>query len=127
MFAQDDPENVLRVAVTTGGCSGFSYQLRLVKDEPEDDDMYKNPKRKSTLTLQLIFYTIMLLLCVFFLYLCSIVEKNGGRVFIDEESMKNLAGSTIDYSHAMIEESFQVLANPHAEGGCGCGASFNLL
>jgi iron-sulfur cluster assembly accessory protein len=54
----------------------------------------------------------------------KVFEKEGVAVVVDAMSLEFLQGATIDYSEEMIRASFQVVDNPNAESGCGCGASF---
>lgn len=53
-------------------------------------------------------------------------EKEGVKVLTDPVSLPMLLGSTVDFSADMMRSAFTVLGNPNAEGGCGCGVSFNL-
>ncbi len=53
----------------------------------------------------------------------SIVEREGVQVFVDEESGKYLAGSTIDFSDGLSGAGFRI-KNPNAVRSCGCGTSF---
>ena len=47
------------------------------------------------------------------------------KAIIDDESLKIIEGSTIDYKREMIGNSFIIL-NPKASSSCGCGMSFSI-
>ncbi len=47
------------------------------------------------------------------------------KTLIDNNSLKLITGSTIDYKKEMIGNSF-VIKNPNAESSCGCGLSFSI-
>ena len=47
------------------------------------------------------------------------------KAIIDDESLKIIEGSTIDYKREMIGNSFVIL-NPEASSSCGCGMSFSI-
>ena len=53
----------------------------------------------------------------------SIVEREGVRVLVDEESAKYLSGCTIDFSDGLSGAGFRI-QNPNAVRSCGCGTSF---
>eukprot|EP01116_Phalansterium_solitarium_P006641 TRINITY_DN18982_c0_g1_i1.p1 TRINITY_DN18982_c0_g1~~TRINITY_DN18982_c0_g1_i1.p1 ORF type:complete len:161 (+),score=9.50 TRINITY_DN18982_c0_g1_i1:23-484(+) len=53
-----------------------------------------------------------------------VFEKEGAQVVIDQESLRHLKGSTIDYKDELIRSSFVVAENPNSEKNCGCGSSF---
>ena len=54
-----------------------------------------------------------------------IIEKDGQRVFVDQESLPFLAGSVIEFKDELIGARFAV-DNPNATSTCGCGTSFSL-
>uniref|UniRef100_A0A7S0N086 Core domain-containing protein n=1 Tax=Pyramimonas obovata TaxID=1411642 RepID=A0A7S0N086_9CHLO len=55
----------------------------------------------------------------------TVFERDGVAIIVDDVSLSFVRGATIDYTEEMIRASFQVVDNPNAESGCGCGASFS--
>ena len=53
----------------------------------------------------------------------SIVERDGVKFFIDNESVPFLSGATLDFSDGLTGTGFRIL-NPNASRTCGCGSSF---
>ncbi len=53
-----------------------------------------------------------------------VFEHHGARLVVDDVSLDLVKGSTVDFTEDLIRRSFEVLNNPNAESGCGCGASF---
>ncbi len=82
----------LRLRVTAGGCSGFSYKLSF-EDGPSDED--------------------------------RVVEAHGLSVLVDPKSAPIVAGSTLEFSDAMLGGGFKI-NNPQAVHECACGESFSV-
>ena len=53
----------------------------------------------------------------------SVIERDGVKFFVDEDSARLLRGSTLDYYDALAGAGFQIV-NPNAARTCGCGSSF---
>ena len=53
----------------------------------------------------------------------TLVEHDGVRLFVDDESARLLRGATLDYHDALTGAGFQIV-NPNAGRTCGCGSSF---
>ena len=53
----------------------------------------------------------------------AVIERDGVKFFVDEESAQLLRGSTLDYRDALTGAGFQIV-NPNAARTCGCGSSF---
>jgi iron-sulfur cluster assembly accessory protein len=53
----------------------------------------------------------------------SISVRGRARVFVDEESLKYLAGAELDYCDDLTGTGYRVV-NPNAARSCGCGTSF---
>ncbi len=51
------------------------------------------------------------------------IKIDGVKFFIDNESMKQLKGSKIDYVDGLTGAGFKI-SNPNAKSTCGCGQSF---
>ncbi len=55
----------------------------------------------------------------------SIFEVESAKVVIDQDSLKHVAGATLDWKEEMIRSSFVISNNPNAEQNCSCGTSFS--
>jgi iron-sulfur cluster assembly protein len=53
----------------------------------------------------------------------NVLQANGVRVYIDNNSVPLIQGSQIDYVDTLMGAGFTV-NNPNAVSGCGCGSSF---
>jgi len=86
----------LRLTVEAGGCSGFSYVFVLDG----------GPQKGDTV----------------------VVEEGSsggdGALVVDPISLGLVRGGTVDFVAELIKSGFEVTANPNADAGCGCGASF---
>lgn len=54
----------------------------------------------------------------------KVFEFGDVRIFVDPKSLIYLAGTMLDYKNELMKQGF-VFENPHAQQGCGCGASFS--
>ena len=54
------------------------------------------------------------------------LERDGVKIAVDNDSLEFIRGSTIDFHEELIRSAFAVVNNPQAEQGCSCGASFAL-
>jgi iron-sulfur cluster assembly protein len=54
-----------------------------------------------------------------------VFEDQGVRVYVDPQSLPQLAGTRIDFVRQGLNESFR-FENPNARGECGCGESFTV-
>lgn len=53
----------------------------------------------------------------------KVMEKDGLKIFIDQESLSHMNGASIDFVDSLQETGFKI-NNPTAKSGCGCGKSF---
>ncbi len=54
----------------------------------------------------------------------QVIEKNGVRFLIDEESAPLISGSRVDYIDDVMKQGFSI-SNPNASHSCACGSSFD--
>lgn len=54
----------------------------------------------------------------------TVIERAGVKLFVDNDSQKYLAGTTIDFVLAQEGSGF-TFDNPNAKAGCSCGKSFS--
>ncbi len=90
-------DQVLRVGVRSGGCSGMSYTMDFVPSTEieEGDQVYE--------------YTA--------------ADGANFRVICDPKSLLYIYGMQLDFSTEMIGGGFN-FTNPNASQTCGCGNSF---
>jgi len=52
-----------------------------------------------------------------------VLERNGVRVVVDEDSARLLGGAEVDYTEDIMKSGFSIF-NPNAVKSCACGSSF---
>lgn len=55
----------------------------------------------------------------------TVFESEGVQLMIDEDSLKYLNGTEIDFAREGLNEGFK-FQNPNVKDTCGCGESFSL-
>ena len=55
----------------------------------------------------------------------KVFEHEGIRILVDEQSLRYVDGSTVDYTESLMGAGFQV-NNPNVVAACGCGSSFRV-
>lgn len=55
----------------------------------------------------------------------QILEFDGVKVLLDEQSKPYLSGSIVDFKDDFRGTGF-IVQNPNATGSCGCGVSFSV-
>ena len=88
--------------VTSGGCNGFNFDLRLIQEKELIDIQKLKP---------------------------SIVTDGDVNVYIEPLSEIHLFGTTIDYSEedyskGIFESKFEYKIDKKLASSCGCGVSF---
>ena len=54
----------------------------------------------------------------------AVIEKNGVRFLVDQESAPLISGSRVDYIDDVMKQGFSI-SNPNASHSCACGSSFD--
>ncbi|KAF8308053.1 hypothetical protein DL93DRAFT_2064400, partial [Clavulina sp. PMI_390] len=92
---ENDPTVALRLIVESGGCHGYQNKVELTSLTEGAGD-----------------------------YHFSIPTISPSNVLIDPTSLGLLSGATLDFATELIGSTFRIIDNPHAEGDCGCGVSW---
>ncbi len=53
------------------------------------------------------------------------IESKGVKIVVDNQSLRYLAGTRLDYVREGLNEGFR-FSNPNVEETCGCGESFSV-
>ena len=93
-------------SANSGGCNGFNYDLKLIKEKEYNEIMNSN-KIKPT-----------------------IIDNESTKLLIDPIAEMLLLGTTIDYvsedfSKGIFENKFTFTPDKKLATSCGCGVSFN--
>ena len=95
-YDHDKHKNLLQISIISGGCSGLSYDLKLVNRQnltiKESDHLFEFP---------------------------------DFNIFIDMRSYLMLAGTELDFSDGLEGKGFH-FHNHNARRTCSCGDSFSL-
>lgn len=95
---EGNPNLMLRVYITGGGCSGFQYGFTFEEVINADDTVVE-----------------------------KVIEVNAKpvtvKLLVDAMSFQYLVGAEIDYKKDLTGEQF-IIRNPNAQTTCGCGSSF---
>lgn len=86
----------IRMGVRSGGCSGMSYVMDLMKEADIEEEDH-----------------------------VEIFDDENMKCVIDPKSLLYLYGLQLDYSDELIGGGFK-FSNPNAETNCGCGKSFGV-
>ncbi len=99
LSGQQEEDQVLRVGVRSGGCSGMSYTMDFVPavEIEKIDEVYE--------------YTS--------------AEGVSFKVVCDPKSLLYIYGMQLDFSTDLIGGGFNFI-NPNASQTCGCGSSFSV-
>lgn len=54
-----------------------------------------------------------------------VFEHDGIPLFVDEQSLRYVDGSEVDFTESLMGSGFQV-NNPNVVASCGCGSSFRV-
>ena len=88
----------LHVSVKGGGCSGFEYNVDIIK-KPSRFEMTRPGD--------------------------VLIISHGVRILTDDKSLLFFKGSTIDWKQVNLGHQF-VFNNPLSTHSCGCGISFDV-
>lgn len=94
--------NNLVFGITSGGCNGFNFNLKLMDNNDYNNIINLKP---------------------------NIIENNNIKVYIDPISEMHLIGTEIDYIHedfnkGIFENKFVFNIDKKLASSCGCGVSF---
>ena len=102
IITKSNNNNGFIFGVTSGGCNGFNFDLRLIEKKESDEILKLKP---------------------------NIMNYNNVNVYIEPLSEVYLIGTTIDYvkedySKGVFESKFTYNIDKKLASSCGCGVSF---
>lgn len=122
-----DFKEVLKISVESGGCHGFQYNMKLIPNaqvekelssqggvktdkkgkerDDEDEDFDEDGETNKDVVFEL--------------------QEDGGKVVVDENSLKVLNQTTLTYSTELIGSTFKI-SGGNMKSSCGCGSSFDV-
>jgi iron-sulfur cluster assembly accessory protein len=92
----EEEDMKLLIGVLSGGCSGYMYDLQIVEDAEDCQDLFLP---------------------------CDGVPMGGFHVLVPNVVSHLLDGIEIDYEDKLMGGGFKI-NNPNAQSSCGCGESF---
>lgn len=95
------PDNIFRLSVQEGGCSGLFYNLKLDNVHPQHNSPTETVEGDR------------------------LWESNGLTVIVDEQTCAYVQGLKLDYSEDLMGGGFR-FQNPNAASTCKCGLSFEI-
>ena len=103
IMIKSNNNNGFLFGVTSGGCNGFNFDLKLINEKKELDPILKLKP--------------------------NIIQDNDVKVYIDPMSEIYLIGTTIDfqeedYQKGIFESKFVYKVDKKKASTCGCGVSF---
>ena len=104
---RQQPDNLFRLSIKSGGCSGLFYDLELDNISPHNDTQEKVEGDRPT-PLQ---------------RRDRVYESNGLTIIVDEQTCPYVQGLKLDYSEDLMGGGFR-FQNPNAVSTCKCGLSF---
>ena len=104
---RQQPDNLFRLSVKAGGCSGLFYNLELdtlssqsqTEETAEENNAVSHQRQDHS------------------------YESNGVTVVVDEQTYSYVQGLKLDYSEDLMGGGFR-FQNPNATSSCKCGLSF---
>ncbi len=93
---EEEEDMKLLIGVLSGGCSGYMYDLQIVEDAEDCQELF---------------------------IFCDRVPTGGFHVLVPNVVSHLLDGIEIDYEDKLMGGGFKI-NNPNAQSSCGCGESF---
>jgi Fe-S cluster assembly iron-binding protein IscA len=130
----------LRILVEGGGCNGFLIKFDLDAKPVKKQDMCVVPRFNPRFPAVYIKFLVRSRLAAlssrrparpdaefsFVMTICSVFEKDGAEIVIDDVSMDFLKDCTVDFEEELSRSAFVVAENPNAKTNCGCKVSFGV-